>query len=110
MNVLLQPSDTRSYPINRLVEISSTRELGHDDAPTARSMPARGNAPGTCPRYLFRPEGAEGFLRPCRAHRWIPKPRALPWATMRRRLQRRNPSCINPNSGVLMIGLLMAFS
>src|SRR5882762_9035376 len=22
-------------------------------------MPARGNAPGTCPRYLFRPERAE---------------------------------------------------
>src|ERR1700704_6227951 len=59
MNVLLQPSDTRTYPINRLVEMSSTRELAHDDAPTARSMPARGNAPGTCPRYLFRPARAE---------------------------------------------------
>ena len=40
MNVLFQPSDTRSYPINRLVEFFSTQELGHDDAPTARSMPA----------------------------------------------------------------------
>src|SRR5260370_17948380 len=101
MNVLLQPSDTRTYPINRLVEISSTRELGPDDTLTARSMPARGNAPGTCPRYLFRPEGAEGFLRPCRAHRSIPKPRALPWATMRRPLQRRNHSLTNPNSLLL---------
>src|SRR5882672_12437838 len=27
-------------------------------------MPARGNAPGTCPRYLFRPARAEGIPAP----------------------------------------------
>ncbi len=35
--------------MNRLIAVFSVRELGYDDAPTARSMPARGNAPGTCP-------------------------------------------------------------
>jgi hypothetical protein len=38
-----------SYLINRFVAVFSARELSHDDAPSARSMPARGNAPGTCP-------------------------------------------------------------
>jgi hypothetical protein len=37
-----------SYHINRFVAVFSARELSHDDAPSARSMPARGNAPGTC--------------------------------------------------------------
>src|SRR5467141_5600 len=37
-----------AYLINRFVAVFSTRQLSHDDAPTARSMPARGNAPGTC--------------------------------------------------------------
>src|SRR6266481_7914982 len=40
---------TRSYFINRFVAVFSARERSHDDAPTARSMLARGNAPGTCP-------------------------------------------------------------
>src|SRR6267143_6752790 len=51
---------TRSYLINCFVRIFSARELSRNDAPTARSMPAQGNAPGTCPRYFFRPERAEG--------------------------------------------------
>src|SRR5467141_2642288 len=38
-----------SYLINRCIAVFSARQLSHDDAPTARSMPARGNAPGTCP-------------------------------------------------------------
>ena len=29
---------------------------------------ARGNAPGTIPKHLCRPEGAEGLRRPFRAH------------------------------------------
>jgi uncharacterized protein DUF2442 len=41
---------------------------GHVVAPTARRMPARGNAPGSCPHIVTRPERAEGFLRPFRAH------------------------------------------
>src|SRR6266446_6074671 len=44
--------------------------------------------PGATPRGRGRvhvpPCKGGGFLRPCRAHRSIPKPRALPWATMRR--------------------------
>ena len=40
---------SRSHHINRFVEVFSVRERSHDNAPTARSMPARGNAPGTCP-------------------------------------------------------------
>src|SRR5882672_26959 len=40
---------TRTYFINRFAAVFSAQELSHDDAPTARSMPARGNAPGTCP-------------------------------------------------------------
>jgi hypothetical protein len=40
---------SRSHLINRLVAAFFVRERSHDDAPTARSMPARGNAPGTCP-------------------------------------------------------------
>src|SRR5882762_4616383 len=51
--------DTSSYLINRFVAGFSAQELSHDNAPTARSMPVRGNAPGTCPRYLFRPARAE---------------------------------------------------
>jgi len=42
------------------VAVFSVRELSEVDAPRALSMPARGDAPGTCPRYLFRPERAEG--------------------------------------------------
>jgi hypothetical protein len=38
-----------SHLINRLLPISPARQLIHDDAPTARSMPTGGNAPGTCP-------------------------------------------------------------
>src|SRR5467141_3331896 len=38
-----------TYLINRFVAVFSARQRSHDDAPTARSMPARGNAPGTCP-------------------------------------------------------------
>src|SRR6266478_9269823 len=38
-----------AYLINRFVAVFSARQLSHDDAPTARSMAARGNAPGTCP-------------------------------------------------------------
>ncbi len=38
-------------------------------APAARRMPARGNAPGACPRIIARPERAEGVLRPFRAHK-----------------------------------------
>src|SRR4029077_20843710 len=36
-------------------------------------------------------KGRRGLLRPFRAHYYplIPKPRALPWASMRRRLQHR---------------------
>src|SRR6267143_3558828 len=41
--------DTRSYLINRFVAVFLARQFSHEDAPTARSMPARGNAPGTCP-------------------------------------------------------------
>ncbi len=40
---------SRSHHINRFVEVFSVRERSHDNAPTARSMSARGNAPGTCP-------------------------------------------------------------
>jgi hypothetical protein len=40
---------SKSYFINRDVEIFFARERSHDDAPTARSMSARGNAPRTCP-------------------------------------------------------------
>jgi hypothetical protein len=40
---------SRSHHINRFVEVFSIRERSHDNAPTARNMPARGNAPGTCP-------------------------------------------------------------
>src|SRR5467141_3544636 len=39
----------RCYLVNRFVAGFSARRLSHDDAPTARSIPARGNAPGTCP-------------------------------------------------------------
>jgi hypothetical protein len=35
--------------MNRRLAIFSTRKFSHYDAPTARSIPARGNAPGTCP-------------------------------------------------------------
>src|SRR5467141_5219465 len=38
-----------TYLINRFVAVFSARQRSHDDAPTARSMPARGNAPGTRP-------------------------------------------------------------
>jgi hypothetical protein len=66
--------------------------------------------PGATPRERVRervpPGKAGGFLRPCRAHRSIPKPRALPWAGVRRRFQRRNQNCANPNSRVLMVGHL----
>src|SRR5882672_5988051 len=48
-----------AYLINRFVAVFSARQRSHDDAPTARSRPARGNAPGTCPRCLFRPARAE---------------------------------------------------
>jgi len=40
---------SRSHHINRFVEVFSVRERSHDNAPTARSMSARGNAPGACP-------------------------------------------------------------
>src|SRR6266849_5990403 len=43
------PLSTKSDLINGPVAVFSARELSHDDAPTARSIPARGNAPGTCP-------------------------------------------------------------
>jgi len=45
-------------------------------------MPARGNAPGILPKYSHPPWRGGRFLRPFRAHnnRWIPVPRALPWA------------------------------
>src|SRR3981189_1567825 len=88
---------TRSYPIDCFVAVFSTRELRHDDAPSARSMPAWGNAPGTCPLHVPPCKGG-GFLRPCRADRWIPKPRALPWAGLRRRFQRRRQRWAKPHS------------
>src|SRR6266576_2366485 len=43
------PPFTQTYLINRFAAVFSVQELSHDDAPTARSMPARGNTPGTCP-------------------------------------------------------------
>jgi hypothetical protein len=55
-------------------------------------MPARGIAPGIAPHAMLSAlKGRRGFLRPFRAHRnrWIPEPRALPWASMHRRFQRR---------------------
>jgi hypothetical protein len=45
------------YLINRLGGIYSSRGLRPDDAPTARSMPARGNAPGTCPSMCSALQG-----------------------------------------------------
>jgi hypothetical protein len=45
--------------ISRFAAGFCTRELSDDGAPTARSMLARGNAPGTCPIYMLRPERAE---------------------------------------------------
>src|SRR2546430_2830035 len=66
--------------------------------------------PGATTQGLVRghvpPCKGGGFLRPCRARRSIPKPRALPWAGLRRRFQRRNQSCANPNSRVMMVGHL----
>src|SRR5215813_13658277 len=55
-------------------------------------MPAQGNALGSQERKLqFGPEGAEGISsRPCRARSSFAHfPRALPWADLHRRLQRR---------------------
>src|SRR6266404_8111809 len=40
---------TGSCLTNRFCTVFSARQLSHDDAPTARSTPARGNAAGTCP-------------------------------------------------------------
>ncbi len=44
-----QTSVPRSYLIIRFVEVYCARELSQDVAPTARSMLARGNAPGRFP-------------------------------------------------------------
>ena len=40
---------SKTYFLNRYVAVFFTRERSHDNAPTARSMSARGNAPGKCP-------------------------------------------------------------
>src|SRR6266478_1450938 len=47
----------RCYLVNRFVAGFSARRLSHDDAPTARSIPARGNAPGTCPSPCYALQG-----------------------------------------------------
>jgi len=66
--------------------------------------------PGATPQGRVRvhvpPCKGGSFLRPCRAHRSILKPRALPWAGVRRRFQRRNRSCANLILRVLMVGNL----
>ena len=49
--------ETISNFVNRSLAVFYAQEFTHDDAPTARSMPARGNAPGTCPSTCFALEG-----------------------------------------------------
>ena len=51
---------TESCLTNRFGTVFSARQLSHDDAPTARSTPARGNAPGTCPSTCSALQGRRG--------------------------------------------------
>jgi hypothetical protein len=98
MSVLLRLGAIATYFINRCAAVFSARELTRDDAPTARSMPAWGNAPGT---YRSRCSALKGRRIPAPLQ-GAPvdsqtKPRALPWAGVRQRVQRRNQGCVSPN-------------
>src|SRR6266566_3493652 len=48
---------SRSRLINYFEAVFCDRELSHDDAPTARRMPARGNAPGMDPSICSALQG-----------------------------------------------------
>ena len=65
-----------------------------DAAPTARRMPARGNAPGITPQAIMSALKGRRDDAPLQgAKRSVDtEPRALPWDNMRRRFQRREMS------------------
>src|SRR5882762_11214824 len=54
---------TESCLTNRFGTVFSARQLSHDDEPTARSTPARGNAPGTCPSACCALQGRSDRFR-----------------------------------------------
>ena len=61
-------------------------------------MPARGNAPGIVPSLAIRPVGAEDPCAPTgrATFRLAPATQGVPWASVRRRSQRRKMRCWLP--------------
>jgi len=84
--------------------------------PLGRANGAEGTSPGQRPGYRSRLSsalnGRKESLRPFRAHRnrSIPKPRALPWADIRRRFQRFKFSIFVETWEMQHLGLHLPYS
>src|SRR3981189_3931658 len=91
--------------LGRAFHFQSIGYLLYDARPGLRDsrMDERGACwPVATPQGLVRghvpPCKGGGFLRPCRAHRSLPKPRTVPWAGLRRGFQRRRQRWAKPHS------------
>jgi hypothetical protein len=77
------------------------REFGTDDAPTARRMPARGNAPGRCPRTCSALKGRRTCALSGRTDQFR-NPGRCPGLASGGAFSAATKDCANPNSQVLM--------
>src|SRR6267378_2936285 len=80
----VEPGSTIELSLVAIPQIASYQFSPVENSATMTRQRRGACQPGATPRGCVRvhvpPCKGGGFLRPCRAHRSIPKPRALPWA------------------------------